>query len=191
MPTRLAWSILSTVPACVIFLSNSLFSWLVRSLQTEHSPHLQVVFHSPSQQHGFNFPFQIGSFDSMSDSPSASQRFSVPVEVRGQIQESILPDYFPAQRLFDLPWWGNWDSSKAFCDSIWRLDNRGIMTWVLAQLNRGKCSNHVAPDIEPSSAVTDSSGEILIRSSRLYKYSLYDIMFSTLQGFALMCTWRC
>eukprot|EP00983_Pelagomonas_calceolata_P047924 1140850-Pelagomonas_calceolata.AAC.3 len=40
-----------------------------------------VVFHSPSQQHGFNFPFQIGSFDSMSDSPSASQKFSVPVEV--------------------------------------------------------------------------------------------------------------
>lgn len=43
---------------------------------------LQVVFHSPSQQHGFNFPFQIGSFDSMSDSPSQAQRFSVPVEVR-------------------------------------------------------------------------------------------------------------
>lgn len=41
----------------------------------------QVVFHSPSQQHGFNFPFQIGSFDSMSDPPSASQKFSVPVEV--------------------------------------------------------------------------------------------------------------
>jgi len=41
----------------------------------------EVVFHSPSQQHGFNFPFQIGSFDSMSDSPSASQKFSVPVEV--------------------------------------------------------------------------------------------------------------
>ncbi|KAF5829895.1 phosphatase 2C-like domain-containing protein [Dunaliella salina] len=41
----------------------------------------QVVFHSPSQQHGFNFPFQIGSFDSMSDSPTASQKFSVPVQL--------------------------------------------------------------------------------------------------------------
>lgn len=51
---------------------------------------LQVVFHSPSQQHGFNFPFQIGSFDSMSDSPSQAQRFSVPVEVRTVFQPTLL-----------------------------------------------------------------------------------------------------
>lgn len=37
----------------------------------------QVVFHSPQQQHDFNFPFQIGSFDSMSDPPQASQRFEL------------------------------------------------------------------------------------------------------------------
>uniref|UniRef100_A0A7S0WYH8 Protein phosphatase n=1 Tax=Chlamydomonas leiostraca TaxID=1034604 RepID=A0A7S0WYH8_9CHLO len=39
----------------------------------------QVVFHSPQQQHDFNFPYQIGSFDSMSDPPQSSQRFELGV----------------------------------------------------------------------------------------------------------------
>lgn len=34
---------------------------------------------SPQQQHEFNFPYQIGSADSMSDSPSAAQRFTIDV----------------------------------------------------------------------------------------------------------------
>lgn len=38
-----------------------------------------VVFQTPQQQHSFNFPYQIGSKDSMSDPPSAAQRFSVDV----------------------------------------------------------------------------------------------------------------
>ena len=33
----------------------------------------RVAFHSPQQQHGFNFPYQMGSPDSMSDNPSAAQ----------------------------------------------------------------------------------------------------------------------
>ncbi|GFR43147.1 hypothetical protein Agub_g4170 [Astrephomene gubernaculifera] len=39
-----------------------------------------VAFHTPQQQHGFNFPFQIGSADSMSDHPSTAQRFEVSVQ---------------------------------------------------------------------------------------------------------------
>ncbi len=41
---------------------------------------LQVVFHSPQQQHDFNFPYQIGSVDSMSDPPQAAQRFELVVQ---------------------------------------------------------------------------------------------------------------
>jgi hypothetical protein len=37
----------------------------------------KVAFHTPQQQHSFNFPFQIGSADSMSDPPSSAQRFEV------------------------------------------------------------------------------------------------------------------
>ncbi|KFM24954.1 putative protein phosphatase 2C 80 [Auxenochlorella protothecoides] len=37
----------------------------------------ELAFMSPQQQHDFNFPFQIGSPDSMSDFPSAAQRFSL------------------------------------------------------------------------------------------------------------------
>ncbi|PNW81687.1 hypothetical protein CHLRE_06g256300v5 [Chlamydomonas reinhardtii] len=40
----------------------------------------KVAFHTPQQQHGFNFPYQIGSADSMSDSPSSAQRFEVAVQ---------------------------------------------------------------------------------------------------------------
>ncbi|KAG2492655.1 hypothetical protein HYH03_009070 [Edaphochlamys debaryana] len=40
----------------------------------------KVAFHTPQQQHGFNFPYQIGSADSMSDHPSAAQRFEVTVQ---------------------------------------------------------------------------------------------------------------
>ena len=39
-----------------------------------------MAFHTPQQQHGFNFPYQIGSADSMSDSPSSAQRFEVAVQ---------------------------------------------------------------------------------------------------------------
>nr|BAU61579.1 serine/threonine phosphatase, family 2C [Gonium pectorale] len=39
-----------------------------------------VAFHTPQQQHGFNFPYQIGSADSMSDSPSSAQRFVVALQ---------------------------------------------------------------------------------------------------------------
>lgn len=40
----------------------------------------ELLFMSPQQQHEFNFPFQIGSRDSMSDMPSAAQRFTVPLK---------------------------------------------------------------------------------------------------------------
>lgn len=40
----------------------------------------QLVFMSPQQQHEFNFPYQIGSPDSMSDTPQVAQRFSVEVK---------------------------------------------------------------------------------------------------------------
>lgn len=36
-------------------------------------------FMSPQQQHEFNFPYQIGSIDSMADAPTAAQRFSLKV----------------------------------------------------------------------------------------------------------------
>ncbi|GLC41002.1 hypothetical protein PLESTB_000953400 [Pleodorina starrii] len=39
-----------------------------------------VAFHTPQQQHGFNFPYQIGSPDSMSDQPQSAQRFEVSVQ---------------------------------------------------------------------------------------------------------------
>ena len=39
----------------------------------------ELVFMSPQQQHEFNFPYQIGSPDSMSDTPAVAQRFSVEV----------------------------------------------------------------------------------------------------------------
>ncbi|KAL6746431.1 Serine/threonine phosphatase, family 2C [Haematococcus lacustris] len=40
----------------------------------------QVIFHSPQQQHDFNFPFQIGSSDSMSDMPASAQKFELAVQ---------------------------------------------------------------------------------------------------------------
>ena len=39
----------------------------------------ELAFRSPQQQHEFNFPYQIGSADSMADMPSAAQRFSLEV----------------------------------------------------------------------------------------------------------------
>lgn len=39
-----------------------------------------VEFISPQQQHDFNFPFQIGSPDSMSDSPTSAERHAVDVQ---------------------------------------------------------------------------------------------------------------
>ena len=39
----------------------------------------ELAFMSPQQQHEFNFPYQLGSADSMADMPSAAQRFSMPV----------------------------------------------------------------------------------------------------------------
>lgn len=39
----------------------------------------ELLFMSPQQQHEFNFPYQIGSPDSMSDTPAVAQRFSVEV----------------------------------------------------------------------------------------------------------------
>ncbi|EFN54672.1 hypothetical protein CHLNCDRAFT_24539 [Chlorella variabilis] len=39
----------------------------------------ELVFMSPQQQHEFNFPYQIGSADSMSDTPQVARRFSVEV----------------------------------------------------------------------------------------------------------------
>ncbi|GAB4816100.1 hypothetical protein N2152v2_003146 [Parachlorella kessleri] len=39
----------------------------------------ELVFMSPQQQHEFNFPYQIGSADSMADTPHAAQRFTVDV----------------------------------------------------------------------------------------------------------------
>lgn len=40
----------------------------------------ELAFMSPQQQHEFNFPYQIGSSDSMADSPGAAQRFTLDVE---------------------------------------------------------------------------------------------------------------
>ncbi|PSC69359.1 Serine threonine family 2C [Micractinium conductrix] len=40
----------------------------------------ELLFMSPQQQHEFNFPYQIGSQDSMSDTPAVAQRFSVEVK---------------------------------------------------------------------------------------------------------------
>jgi hypothetical protein len=39
----------------------------------------ELAYMSPQQQHEFNFPYQIGSADSMADSPAAAQRFSLDV----------------------------------------------------------------------------------------------------------------
>ena len=39
-----------------------------------------LLFMSPQQQHEFNFPYQLGSADSMADSPSAAQKFSMAIE---------------------------------------------------------------------------------------------------------------
>jgi protein phosphatase PTC7 len=41
----------------------------------------ELAFMSPQQQHEFNFPYQLGSADSMADLPSAAQRFSIEVEI--------------------------------------------------------------------------------------------------------------
>lgn len=40
----------------------------------------ELFFMSPQQQHEFNFPYQIGSPDSMSDTPQVAQRFSMDVQ---------------------------------------------------------------------------------------------------------------
>lgn len=45
---------------------------------------MQIVFKSPQQQHDFNFPYQLGSGDGMSDPPEAAATFSVPV-IEGDI----------------------------------------------------------------------------------------------------------
>eukprot|EP00193_Tetraselmis_chui_P016855 CAMPEP_0177793430 /NCGR_PEP_ID=MMETSP0491_2-20121128/25069_1 /TAXON_ID=63592 /ORGANISM="Tetraselmis chuii, Strain PLY429" /LENGTH=420 /DNA_ID=CAMNT_0019315941 /DNA_START=149 /DNA_END=1411 /DNA_ORIENTATION=+ len=39
----------------------------------------RIIFKSPQQQHDFNFPFQLGSEQGMSDAPEAASIFSVPV----------------------------------------------------------------------------------------------------------------
>lgn len=39
-----------------------------------------VVFQAPQQQHDFNFPFQLGSEDAMSDAPSAAMKFEVELQ---------------------------------------------------------------------------------------------------------------
>jgi len=39
----------------------------------------QAFFQSPQQQHNFNFPYQLGSVDSMSDQPQAAMRFELTV----------------------------------------------------------------------------------------------------------------
>mmetsp|Transcript_22770 Transcript_22770/g.54509 ORF Transcript_22770/g.54509 Transcript_22770/m.54509 type:complete len:351 (-) Transcript_22770:256-1308(-) len=39
----------------------------------------KIVFKSPQQQHDFNFPYQLGNADGMSDPPEAAATFSVPV----------------------------------------------------------------------------------------------------------------
>lgn len=41
----------------------------------------ELAFMSPQQQHEFNFPYQLGSIDSMADMPSAAQRFAIDVQV--------------------------------------------------------------------------------------------------------------
>lgn len=41
----------------------------------------ELAFMSPQQQHEFNFPYQIGSPDSMADMPTAAQRFAVEVQL--------------------------------------------------------------------------------------------------------------
>eukprot|EP00775_Hariotina_reticulata_P004077 gene4077-4324_t len=39
-----------------------------------------ATFQCPQQQHNFNFPFQLGSADSMSDQPQAAMRFDLPLQ---------------------------------------------------------------------------------------------------------------
>jgi protein phosphatase PTC7 len=39
-----------------------------------------ATFQCPQQQHNFNFPFQLGSADSMSDQPQAAMRFELQVQ---------------------------------------------------------------------------------------------------------------
>ena len=41
----------------------------------------ELAFMSPQQQHEFNFPYQLGSIDSMADMPSAAQRFAIDVQI--------------------------------------------------------------------------------------------------------------
>lgn len=41
----------------------------------------KVEFQSPQQQHGFNFPFQLGSAGTQSDLPNVAMRFEVPVQL--------------------------------------------------------------------------------------------------------------
>lgn len=40
----------------------------------------KIEFQSPQQQHGFNFPFQLGCAGSQSDHPNVAMRFEVPVQ---------------------------------------------------------------------------------------------------------------
>lgn len=50
----------------------------------------KVTFHTPQQQHGFNFPYQIGSADSMSDHPSSAQRFEVSEALGGGMARAAV-----------------------------------------------------------------------------------------------------
>ena len=57
-----------------------------------------LAFMSPQQQHDFNFPFQIGSADSMSDAPSDAQRFSIRVRDRDVVvaaTDGVFDNVYP------------------------------------------------------------------------------------------------
>jgi protein phosphatase PTC7 len=74
-----------------------------------------VAFMSPQQQHDFNFPYQIGSVDSMGDAPQAAQRFVVDVQpgdvivmATDGVFDNIYPDeaaalVFASKRKGDTP----------------------------------------------------------------------------------------
>lgn len=59
-----------------------------------------VIFQSPQQQHDFNFPYQLGSPGTVSDSPSAAQIFSIKVQVGDVVivgTDGLLDNVFPDQ----------------------------------------------------------------------------------------------
>jgi protein phosphatase PTC7 len=47
-----------------------------------------ATFQCPQQQHNFNFPFQLGSADSMSDQPQAAMVSEQGV-IKGQVQDNV------------------------------------------------------------------------------------------------------